>query len=100
MCHNSAYQKSRANLMKIKFLPLLSLLGFLTLGSIHAQADVTLPRVLNDGAVIQRDKPITIWGWADEGEAVTVTFAGKNKNTIAKDGSWSVKFPALKAGGD
>lgn len=67
---------------------------------IEARADVSLPRLLSDGAVLQRDKPITIWGWADEGEAVTVKFAGKEKKTIAKDGSWSVNFPALKAGGD
>lgn len=68
--------------------------------SASSMADVSLPRVLSDGAILQRDKPIKIWGWADENEAVTVQFAGKEKKTIAKDGSWSVEFPALKAGGD
>jgi sialate O-acetylesterase len=62
-------------------------------------ADVQLPRLLTDGAILQRDKPVTIWGWADEGESVTVEFAGKKLSTTAKDGRWSLKFPALKAGG-
>lgn len=62
-------------------------------------ADVTLPRVLSDGAILQRDKPLTIWGWADEGEKITVTFAGKEKSTIAVAGKWKVTFPARKAGG-
>lgn len=64
-----------------------------------AFADVTLPRLLSDGAILQRDKPLTLWGWADEGEEVTVSFAGKNLSTQAKDGRWAVTFPAFKAGG-
>ncbi|MGV8835934.1 sialate O-acetylesterase, partial [Cellvibrio sp.] len=65
----------------------------------NAFADVTLPRLLNDGAILQRDKPLTIWGWAAEGEKVTVSFAGKEKSTQAVDGKWQVTFPARKAGG-
>lgn len=86
--------------MKIKLFPLLGLAVFGSLISASVMADVSLPRVLGDGAILQRDKPITIWGWADENEAVTVQFAGKEKKTTAKEGAWSVEFPALKAGGD
>lgn len=64
-----------------------------------AYADVTLPRLLSDGAILQRDKPITIWGWAHEGEQVTVSFAGKEQSTTAQAGKWQVTFPARKAGG-
>lgn len=63
------------------------------------QADVKLPRLLSDGAVLQRDKPVRIWGWADNNEAVRVTFAGRELNTNANDGRWSVEFPPLPAGG-
>ncbi|MCE3251974.1 MAG: 9-O-acetylesterase [Cellvibrio sp.] len=78
----------------------LLLLVCLSLLSIsHALADVTLPRLLSDGAILQRDMPLTIWGWADEGEAVTVSFAGKEKSTQAVGGKWQVTFPARKAGG-
>jgi sialate O-acetylesterase len=65
----------------------------------NAFADVNLPRLLNDGAILQRDKPLTIWGWAEEGEKVTVSFAGKEKSTQAVGGKWQVTFPARKAGG-
>ncbi len=48
--------------------------------------------------VIQRDKPITVWGWADPGEKVTVTFSGPEPvATAAADRSWKVTFPALPA---
>ncbi len=48
--------------------------------------------------VLQRDKPITIWGWASPGETVTVTFNGKQQTaTAAADRSWKVTFPALPA---
>ncbi len=65
----------------------------------NAYADVRLPRVLSDGAVLQRDKPLTIWGWAEEGETVSVTFNNKQKITQARDGRWSVTFQAQKTGG-
>jgi len=84
--------------MKIKLISALNLL-LLTFFSSVVLADVSLPKLLSDGAVLQRDKPVTIWGWADEGEAVSVKFAGKEKSTKTKNGSWSVSFPALKAGG-
>jgi sialate O-acetylesterase len=48
--------------------------------------------------VIQRDKPVSLWGWAEPGEKVTVTLAGKSKTaTAAKDRSWKVTFPAMPA---
>ena len=81
------------------FTQLLLLICLSLLSVSSAVADVTLPRLLSDGAILQRDKPITIWGWADEGETITVNFAGKKKSVKTKDGRWSVKFPALKAGG-
>jgi len=76
---------------------LLILLSLCTVSNTFA--DVSLPRLLSDGAILQRDEPLTIWGWADEGEKVTVNFAGKEKSTQAVDGKWQVTFPARKAGG-
>jgi sialate O-acetylesterase len=65
----------------------------------NVYAEVRLPRVLSDSAILQRDKPLVIWGWADEGEKVSVTFNGKEKTTQAREGRWSVTFPAQQAGG-
>lgn len=49
--------------------------------------------------VIQRDKPIRVWGWAAPGENVTVTFAEKTQSctAAADDRSWKVELPAMPA---
>ena len=75
-------------------------LTFLTLLTVAftASADVTLPPVLGSGMVLQRDLPVPVWGWADAGEKVSVTFAGQTKTTKAgDDGKWMVKLDPLKA---
>jgi len=65
-----------------------------------ARADVKLPAVLGSHMVLQRDKPLPIWGWADPGEDVTVNFAGKDASTKADaKGNWKVTLPAMKADG-
>src|SRR5574344_66944 len=79
---------------------LLSLLSMFLLSSIPGNAAVRLPRLISDCMVLQRDAPLNIWGWADPGEKVTVRFDGQHFFTQAgTDGRWSVKLPALKAGG-
>jgi sialate O-acetylesterase len=48
--------------------------------------------------VVQRDKPIPIWGWAAPDEKVTVTFGGESRSsTAAADRSWKVELPAMPA---
>ncbi|MDX1565004.1 MAG: hypothetical protein R3236_06335 [Phycisphaeraceae bacterium] len=48
--------------------------------------------------VLQRGKPVAVWGWADPGETVTVTFAGKTETaTASKDRDWKVTLPAMEA---
>lgn len=48
--------------------------------------------------VLQRDKPIGIWGWAAPGEKVTVSLADQKKTaTAGKDRAWKVTLPAMKA---
>jgi sialate O-acetylesterase len=50
--------------------------------------------------VLQRDRPIRIWGWADPGEKVEVTFGKHVGKAIAGiDRSWEVILPAMPAGG-
>jgi sialate O-acetylesterase len=69
------------------------------LATSYATADVSLPRLVSDGAVLQRDKPIVLWGWADEGEQVSVTLGKQTLNTKAAAGRWQVTFKPLPAGG-
>ncbi len=48
--------------------------------------------------VIQRGKPVSLWGWAAPGEAVTVTFGGASQQaTAGNDRTWKVTFPAMEA---
>jgi sialate O-acetylesterase len=62
-------------------------------------ADVKLPAVFSDHMVLQREKPIAVWGWADEGETVTVQLGKEEVSTEAKGGKWKVLLPPMKAGG-
>jgi hypothetical protein len=51
-----------------------------------------------DGAIIQRDQPIPVWGFANKGVEVTVTLGGVTQTAVANERQqWSVSFPALKA---
>lgn len=73
---------------------------FALLAAAGAEAKVTLPSVLSDGVVLQRELPVRIWGKADPGEKVKVTLAGKSAETKAgADGRWTATLPAMKAGG-
>ena len=65
-----------------------------------AMADVKLPAIISNHMVLQRGKPVPIWGWADPGEEVTATIAGQTKTTrAAANGAWKVQFKSLRAGG-
>lgn len=66
--------------------------------SFQAHATITLPRILGHNMVLQREKPVPIWGTAAPGEAVTVQFAGQRSSTKADaTGKWQVLLRPLKA---
>ena len=65
-----------------------------------ANAEVKLPSVLADHMVLQRDRPVHLWGTADAGEQVQVDFRGHHATAAAdRLGRWSVYLPAGEAGG-
>lgn len=65
-----------------------------------ARADVTLPAVIDSHMVLQRDRPLPIWGWAEPGEEVTVTLDGQNASAKADDmGQWKVTLKPVQADG-
>jgi len=65
-----------------------------------ALAELRLPSVIGSNMVLQRDKPIPVWGWAAAGDEVTITLgAGGKKIKAGEDGRWAVKLDALPAGG-
>ncbi|MGB8194564.1 MAG: sialate O-acetylesterase [Chitinophagaceae bacterium] len=68
--------------------------------SAFAYADIRLPRIFSDHMVLQRNKPIHIWGWAAPGEAVKVSLGTATQSTKAgKQGKWEVSLPQMSAGG-
>lgn len=78
----------------------LFLSALLWLTALFARADVRLPQLIGNGMVLQRDQPLTIWGWADAGEVVRVRFGGREVQAqTGADQKWSVTLPAQKAGG-
>lgn len=62
---------------------------------IHA---ISLPPVIGNHMVLQRDMKVPIWGWGEAGEKVVVSFAGQTKETVTgKNGEWMVRLDELKA---
>lgn len=54
--------------------------------------------VFQTNMVLQRDKALSVWGWADPGEKVTVAFAGQAVVATARpDRSWQVTLEAMPA---
>src|SRR3954467_10355755 len=68
-----------------------------------ARADVVVNPLFTDHAVLQRDRPIYVWGTSDPGEQVRIqlsTDTGTSGATVATaDGRWIATLPALPAGG-
>lgn len=72
----------------------------LCLWPLTMEAKVVMPQLFQSGMVLQRGKSIPIWGKADAGEQVTVTFRKKQYTTIAdENGRWRIDLPKQKAGG-
>lgn len=77
----------------IRFLLILTLLA-----SARVEGAVVLPRILGHNMVLQRNKPLTIWGKATAGERVSVQFAGQRPETTADaQGRWQVVLQPLRA---
>ena len=81
-----------------KSTPLVSLLVATCLSS-GAWAEVKLNPLFRDGAVLQRDANVPVWGKAKDGEKITVQFDGQTATTTAKDGKWMVRLKPHQAGG-
>ena len=64
-----------------------------------ARADVRLPNVFSDHAVLQRGLPLVVWGWAESGEKVKVAVGSQTKSTTTStNGTWRVTLSPLKTG--
>ena len=84
--------------MKTKLIFLLTTL-FAAAASMPAKSGgVTLAGPFSDGAVLQREMRVPVWGTAAPGECVTVSFGGQSVETTAgKDGGWRVDLEPMEA---
>ena len=73
-----------------------AVLSVVVLAALAASADVRLSGVFSDNMVLQRGKPLPVWGKANPGERVEVRFLGKKASAVADaNGNWEAKLPAL-----
>jgi sialate O-acetylesterase len=70
----------------------------LTCSYLHAAVSLASP--FTDHAVLQRERPVPVWGMATVGERITVTCQGVTATTITDSkGRWSVVLAPLPVGG-
>ncbi|MBF0575168.1 sialate O-acetylesterase [Dysgonomonas sp. GY617] len=76
------------------------LLFIATLFSSVLQAEVRLPHIFSDNMILQRDKVLKIWGWADKNEKIKVEILDQTRNVQADQaGNWSVNLEPIPYGG-
>ena len=83
------------------FLCLSMLISMFTFVSFSTKAaiNLTMPIIFNDNMVLQREKPITIWGESVAGDTINVALNNQYATAVAVGGEWSVTLPAMDAGG-
>jgi sialate O-acetylesterase len=67
---------------------------------VASRADVRVPSLIGDHMVLQQGRKVRVWGTAEPGERVTVTFNGNAARAVADErGRWQVFVGPFKAGG-
>jgi sialate O-acetylesterase len=68
--------------------------------TISTQAETSIPSIIGENMVLQRNQPIVIWGWDQAGQKVDVSVAGHSAQaTTDSSGQWIVSLEKLAAGG-
>ena len=64
----------------------------------NATAQLSLPKLIGNNMVLQRNQPVPIWGTAKAGDTVTVSFGKQEKKAITdKTGNWKIMLDAMQA---
>ena len=85
-----------------KTVTIIGLVGLVLAASVQAlpaAGPLKVHGIFRSNMVLQRDKPITVWGWAPAGRKVLVQFGQAKAEATAKGeaGRWEVTFPAQQA---
>lgn len=74
--------------------------GLFIATGLFSSANITLPALISDSMVLQRNMPVKVWGWADAGEDVAVDFLNRKYQTVTgPDGKWMIVLSSMKEGG-
>ncbi len=71
------------------------LVAFILAGALEALAEIRLPAIISSHMVLQRNTTVTIWGWADAGESLTIDASWLDNSLNAEadsEGNWLVKL--------
>lgn len=91
--------KTESHFRRSALLLLATALSFL-LPLSKAEAKVTLAKIFSDGAIFQKDKPVTVFGTALAGEVVTVELgAAKGQVVVGKEGRFVLTLPMIPQSG-
>lgn len=78
----------------------ITLLFLFSLTATLASAQLKVARLFGDHMVLQREKPVKVWGWANKGDKVELSFNHQKATAKADaDGKWMAELPAMSAGG-
>ena len=75
----------------------------ISVGILFATLPLALPAAVkpaplfSDNMVLQAGQTVPVWGWADDGEVVTVKFRNQTVTTIARNLAWHLKLGKLRA---
>lgn len=73
---------------------------FATFTGSAVRAELALPSIFGDSMVVQRDRPVHVWGWTRPETSVTVRLADHQVSAEADaEGRFDVDLPAMPAGG-
>lgn len=76
------------------------LLLIMITGCMNVYSQIKLPRLISDGAILQRDVACKVWGWASAGENITLVMKEKRYTTQADAaGNWQIVLAPQQAGG-
>jgi sialate O-acetylesterase len=76
------------------------MLIWIILGTIPfiGKGQISLSKIFTNNMVLQRDKPIVIWGKGNPQDFIKVTLCGKSQTTkVQTDGTWKIRFQAMPA---
>lgn len=83
----------------MKCLQYVTVFAVLVFSSFSAAAQLKLPALVSDSMVLQRDRPVKIWGWSMNDAPVTVSFQQRTYHAQPDaDHRWEMMLPSMKAG--